>query len=73
MVVEDLAALDNINDESVLDELEERLKLKLFHSFVGDILLILNPYEHVGTYGDKVSEILLTLTLSFVTSYLLLF
>lgn len=69
MVVEDLAALDNINDETILDELEERLKLRLFHTFVGDILLILNPYEHVGTYGAKVAFSFFTVLFSILTSF----
>lgn len=55
MLTEDLSALENLTEDSVLNELHERLKLGFFHTFVGDILLILNPNEEQNIYGPNVS------------------
>ncbi|XP_033207351.1 neither inactivation nor afterpotential protein C isoform X2 [Belonocnema kinseyi] len=51
MFTEDLAALENPTEEIILNELHERLKLGFFQTFVGDILLILNPNEGQDIYG----------------------
>ena len=57
MFSEDLAALENLTEDSILNELHERLKIGSFHTFVGDILLLLNPNEELDIYGPKVSHI----------------
>lgn len=54
MHVEDLAALDRLSEEAILRELEARFKQNHFHTFIGDILLVLNPNEHQNIYNDKV-------------------
>lgn len=56
MLVEDLAALENLTEDGILDELNERLKQGYFQSFVGDVLLILNPNEDQDIYGAHVSH-----------------
>ena len=56
MFTEDLAALENLTEESILNELHERLRLGFFHTFIGDILLILNPNEEQDIYGLNVSS-----------------
>ncbi|XP_014215430.1 neither inactivation nor afterpotential protein C isoform X2 [Copidosoma floridanum] len=48
---EDLAALEQLTEDRVLDELNERLRMGHFHTFVGDVLLILNPNEEQDIYG----------------------
>lgn len=55
---EDLAALDKIDEETVIKELEERFKCNEFHTFIGDVLLILNPNEKTNIYDQKVTNIL---------------
>lgn len=55
MLVEDLAALDVLNENAILDELRERLQRGEYHTFVGDVLLILNPNEKRDIYGGYVS------------------
>ncbi|XP_019699822.1 neither inactivation nor afterpotential protein C isoform X2 [Harpegnathos saltator] len=50
MLTEDLAALDVLTEDVILDELRERLQRAEYHTFVGDILLILNPNEQHGIY-----------------------
>ncbi|XP_015610405.1 neither inactivation nor afterpotential protein C isoform X2 [Cephus cinctus] len=51
MFVEDLAALEHLSEDAILDELHERLKQGCFQSFIGDVLLILNPNEDQDIYG----------------------
>lgn len=55
MFMEDVAALETLTEDAILDELNERLLQGYYHSFVGDILLILNPNEQQDIYGVDVS------------------
>ena len=55
MFTEDLAALEQINEDHILDELQERLLSGSFHTFIGDILLICNPNEKQDIYNMNVS------------------
>lgn len=54
LLAEDLAALDTVNDETILKEIKLRLKEREFQTFLGDILIILNPYDKPGIYNDLV-------------------
>lgn len=54
MHVEDLAALQNVDEDLLISELKARFK-KHFYSFVGDVLLSLNPHEHRDLYNAEVS------------------
>lgn len=54
MYVEDLAALQIISEKTILRELNGRLKAGHFQTFIGDILLILNPTERPNIYGNEV-------------------
>ncbi|XP_025074650.1 neither inactivation nor afterpotential protein C [Pogonomyrmex barbatus] len=51
MLTEDLAALDILTEDIILNELHERLRRGEYHTFVGDVLLILNPNEEHDIYG----------------------
>ncbi|XP_011703378.1 PREDICTED: neither inactivation nor afterpotential protein C isoform X2 [Wasmannia auropunctata] len=51
MYTEDLAALDVLTENVILDELRDRLGRGEYHTFIGDILLILNPNEEHDIYG----------------------
>ncbi|XP_035717982.1 neither inactivation nor afterpotential protein C-like isoform X3 [Vespa mandarinia] len=53
MFTEDLAALEVLTEDAILDELQERLQQGHFHTFVGDVLLILNPNEDYDIYGAQ--------------------
>lgn len=58
MFTEDLATLEILTEDVILDELCERLKRGEYHTFVGDVLLILNPNEERDIYGAYVSLML---------------
>lgn len=55
--VEDLAALENLTEDNILAELQTKLAKGPFTSFVGDILLILNPNTNEDIYNEAVSNI----------------
>lgn len=55
MHVEDLAALEVLSEDSILDELQVKMSRGSFQSFVGDILLVLNPSKEMDIYDDSVS------------------
>jgi len=55
MITEDLAALDVLTEDVILNELYERLQRGEYHTFVGDVLLILNPNEEHDIYDTQVS------------------
>lgn len=58
MQVEDLAALDILTEDNLISELYTKLAKGSFTSFIGDILLILNPNMHADIYGENVSVII---------------
>lgn len=55
MHVEDLAALETISEDLIVQELEERHNSNNHYTFVGDVLLFINPNTHLNLYGTKVS------------------
>lgn len=57
MHTEDLAALEDITEDTVLCELKERTTHGSCYTFVGDTLLFLNPNEDQDIYGIEVRAI----------------
>lgn len=55
MYEEDLASLSTITENNVLTLLEKRLEMGECYSFIGDILLYLNPNEKRDVFGEEVS------------------
>ncbi|XP_072936347.1 neither inactivation nor afterpotential protein C-like [Epargyreus clarus] len=53
MQVEDLAALEHLSEKYLLVELQRKLKKGSFTSFIGDILLILNPNTNDNIYNEQ--------------------
>lgn len=58
MQVEDLAALEILTEDSILNELQTKMAKGTFMSFIGDVLLILNPNITEDIYNESVSTIL---------------
>lgn len=59
MYVEDLAALEKLSEESIVEELENRLENGHSYTFVGDILISLNSNELPLEIPRSVSVLLL--------------
>lgn len=55
MYEEDLASLPTLTENKVLTLLERRLEMGECYSFIGDVLLYLNPNERRDVYGKEVS------------------
>lgn len=55
MIVEDLAALDKITEDKIINEINERLSNGESYSFIGDVLLSLNSNELPTEYPRSVS------------------
>ncbi|CAG4973120.1 unnamed protein product [Colias eurytheme] len=53
MQVEDLAALEYLSEENILTEIHTKLEKGSFMSFIGDILLILNPNSTDDIYNEE--------------------
>lgn len=56
MYVEDLAALEPLSDDGLLNEIKNRLKIGGTYSFIGDVLLSMNPNKVHPIYDRKVSN-----------------
>lgn len=54
MYVEDLAALEPLSDDGLLNEIKNRLKTGGTYSFIGDVLLSMNPNKTHPIYDRKV-------------------
>jgi myosin heavy subunit len=54
MHLEDLAAMQKLDEGMILTELHERFKQGHRHTFVGDVLLVLTSNEQEPTYSDEV-------------------
>lgn len=54
MHLEDLAALKVVSEDTVLDELQNRHLDGLSYTFVGDVLLYMNPNRDEPLYEKKV-------------------
>lgn len=53
--VEDLAALEQLSEETILEELVQRYRNGNTYTFVGDVLVSLNPNETIPEYVRGVS------------------
>lgn len=54
MYVEDLAALDECDEKTVLSHIERRFNDGKYQTFVGEILITLNPNVEENIYTDEV-------------------
>lgn len=54
MHFEDLAALKQVSEDTVLDELQNRHLEGSSYTFIGDVLLYLNPNRDEALYEKKV-------------------
>ncbi|KAM4614897.1 myosin-IIIb [Polymixia lowei] len=54
---EDLTALSDLDEKSLLDSLSHRFKKDHIYTYIGDILVAINPFKHLPLYEKEVSEI----------------
>lgn len=51
-----IVELEDLTDESLLQGVRTRFKNDLIYTFVGDVLLAVNPYRRIPVYGDAVKK-----------------
>ncbi|XP_048250149.1 myosin-IIIb-like isoform X2 [Haliotis rufescens] len=51
--VDDLATLAKLDEQILLGELRERYRRGRIYTYVGDILIAVNPYKDIGIYGKN--------------------
>nr|XP_045001828.1 unconventional myosin-XVI isoform X2 [Jaculus jaculus] len=59
---DDLATLSELNDGSLLYEIQKRFGSDQIHTFIGDILLLVNPFKELPIYSAMVSQLYLSPT-----------
>ncbi|KAL3892185.1 hypothetical protein ACJMK2_004419 [Sinanodonta woodiana] len=52
----DLAALNDLTDEIILEELHIRYIQDIIYTYIGDILVSVNPYKTLNIYGDEIGS-----------------
>uniref|UniRef100_A0A8C7JEE1 Myosin-IIIb n=1 Tax=Oncorhynchus kisutch TaxID=8019 RepID=A0A8C7JEE1_ONCKI len=53
---EDLAALSDLDEQSLLESLSQRFKQDHIYTYIGDILVAINPFKYLPLYVKEVSE-----------------
>ncbi|XP_074185618.1 unconventional myosin-XVI isoform X2 [Rhinolophus sinicus] len=58
---DDLATLSELNDGSLLYEIQKRFGNNQIYTFIGDILLLVNPFKELPIYSTMVSQLYLSI------------
>lgn len=53
MYMDDLASLDILTEDSIVDQLKKRYDSKQIYTYIGDILVAVNPFEDLKIYGSQ--------------------
>uniref|UniRef100_A0A8C9CB59 Unconventional myosin-XVI n=1 Tax=Phocoena sinus TaxID=42100 RepID=A0A8C9CB59_PHOSS len=56
---DDLATLSQLTDSSLLYEIQKRFGNNQIYTFIGDILLLVNPFKEIPIYSTMVSQLYL--------------
>lgn len=54
MYTDDLATLEVLTEEAIVDQLQQRYTQNQIYTYIGDILVAVNPFTDVGIYTTKV-------------------
>lgn len=54
--VDDLATLENFDEDSIVTQLFNRFMQGQIYTYIGDILLAVNPFTHLGIYSEEWSK-----------------
>lgn len=55
-LLDDLAKLIDLDDQIILQELKGRYERNIIYTYIGDILVSVNPYTALNIYGDQVGH-----------------
>lgn len=54
--IDDLAKLIDLEDQVILHELKKRYERNVIYTYIGDILVSVNPYAPLNIYGDQIGQ-----------------
>ncbi|XP_069672444.1 myosin-IIIb-like isoform X3 [Periplaneta americana] len=52
MYMDDLAALDILSEDGIVEQLQRRFEQNQIYTYIGDILVAVNPFTDLGLYTD---------------------
>ncbi|XP_042858977.1 myosin-IIIb-like [Penaeus japonicus] len=55
--MDDLACLEKLSEEIIVDHLNRRYDTNQIYTYMGDILIAVNPFKEIGVYGEKESRL----------------
>lgn len=55
--MDDLAGLTNLNEATLLHEIQVRYAANTIYTYVSDILVAVNPFKDLGLYGPETAEL----------------
>ncbi|GAB0099464.1 Neither inactivation nor afterpotential protein C [Sergentomyia squamirostris] len=53
MYMDDLAGLEILSEDAITEQLQKRYECNQIYTYIGDILLAVNPFANVGLYGNN--------------------
>ncbi|XP_049784574.1 myosin-IIIb-like [Schistocerca cancellata] len=53
MYMDDLAALDILTEDGIVEQLQRRYEQFQIYTYIGDILVAVNPFKDLGLYSDQ--------------------
>lgn len=54
MYTDDLATLEVLTEDAIVEQLQKRYTQNQIYTYIGDILVAVNPFTDVGIYTSKV-------------------
>lgn len=66
MYVDDLAALDLLSEDAIVEQLQKRYEHAQIYTYIGDILVAVNPFANLGLYTGNVSHRLVAVVIRMV-------
>ena len=54
--VQDLVLLENITEEAVLENLRKRFAKNAIYTYIGPVVISINPYKNVAIYSDDIAR-----------------
>lgn len=56
MYTDDLATLEVLTEDAIVEQLQKRYNDNQIYTYIGDILVAVNPFTDIGIYTTKVNQ-----------------
>ncbi|XP_069361962.1 myosin-IIIb-like isoform X2 [Maniola hyperantus] len=57
MYTDDLATLETLTEDAIVDQLQKRYTQNQIYTYIGDILVAVNPFTDIGIYTTKTQQL----------------